>query len=400
MAEQEWSNWSGSLRFVPGRVVAPDNEETLADIIRRAAADGHTVRVAGAGHSSVPLVETDGILVSLENFRGLELVDSSANVVAMQAGMTLKEAGESLLESGLALHNLGDVDMQTVVGAIGTGTHGTGRRLRDLSSALTGVRMVTARGDIIERTFERDSNFIRASRVSLGTLGIFTTLQLKLLPAYTLRRREWCTHVDDCMTHLDELVEENRNFDFYWYPRSDEVKLRVMDHPGKGTDELPFAKLTEDKTGWSAEVIPKTRILKFDEMEYALPAAAGPACFQEVRRRIKERHRRNVGWRVLYRTVAEDDTFLSNEYGRDTVTISLHQNAGLPFHDFFKDIEDIFRYHDGRPHWGKKHNLTAAELRPLYPMWDRFQEIRSHMDRDGTFLNPYLRELLGVEPGD
>ena len=309
--------------------------------------------------------------------------------------MTVHDAGRALRKIGLATHNVGDVDVQTLVGAIGTGTHGTGYQLQNLSTMLIGMRMVNARGEIVEYSFEDDPEFLRAARVSLGTLGIFTAIRLRLLPAFQLRRREWCTHIDETLAHLDELMAENRNFDFYWYPRSDRSKLRTWNPPDERPDQIPYAECIEDQTGWSHEVLPKTRAVKFDEMEYALPAEAGPLCFQEIRTRVKERWRKEVAWRVLYRTIAPDDTYLSPAYGRQTVTISLHHNAGLPFQEYFSDIEPIFRAYGGRPHWGKKHTLKETDLRQLYPKWDDFQTVRKRMDPDCIFLNDYLRQLFG-----
>jgi FAD/FMN-containing dehydrogenase len=131
-------------------------------------------------------------------------------------------------------------------------------------------------------------------------------------------------------------------------------------------------------------------------MEFALPLERGIACFQEVRQRVKERWRATVGWRVLVRTIAADDAYLSLANGRTTVTISLHQNSTLAYQDYFDDIEPIFRAYDGRPHWGKKHSLHAPELRPLYPEWDRFLALRHRHDPGGVFLNGYLCDLLGV----
>lgn len=307
----EWSNWSGSLRFAPARILEPTSEDELAHHVRQAAAAGWTVRVVGAGHSSSPLVETRDSLVSLTKLRGMESHDAAADEAVIRGGATLAEAGRELFTVGLALPNLGDVDVQTVAGAIGTGTHGTGRTLPNLAMTLVGGRFVTATGEIIPFSIEHDRDLVRAMRVSLGALGILTALRLRLVPAFRLLRREWCAQVDDCLAHLDELVATNRNFDFYWYPRSDEVKLRTLNPPAATPEDIPYARLVEEKSDWSHEIISKTRELRFEEMEYALPAAAGPACFQEVRRRIKERHRQHVGWRVLYRTVAADDAYLS-----------------------------------------------------------------------------------------
>ncbi len=214
-------NWSGSLVFTPGAFVRPKNEEQLAEVVRRAAEEGKTVRVVGAGHSSMPLVETDGVLVSMERFSGLVSHDRRSGRATIRTGTNLAEAGKAFRDVGLAMHNLGDVDMQMVVGAVGTGTHGTGKRLPILSAPLAAVKMMTASGDLVQWTVEEHPELLQAARVSLGVLGIFTEITLSLLPAYRLRRTEWCTHIDDCLGNLEELVARNRNFDFYWYPRSD-----------------------------------------------------------------------------------------------------------------------------------------------------------------------------------
>lgn len=398
-SSRTWQNWSGSLRFTPGSLESPENEEALAALVRRTAKEGGTMRVVGSGHSSVPLIVTEDMLISLEQFNGIEAHNLETSEATVRAGTTLRDAGRSLLDCGLAMHNLGDVNTQAIAGAFGTGTHGTGKTLQDLSSQLIGGRMVTASGDMLEFS-EKDADFLRAARVSLGVLGIFTALELRLKPAFKLHRREYCTHIDSCLEHLEELVGANRNFDFYWYPRSDQAKLRTWNLPEHDPQSLPYATCVENRIGWSHEILSKERRLKYDEMEYALPAEAGPACFQEVRERVKAKWRQSVGWRVLYRTIAADDTYLSNAYGRNTVTISLHQNASLPYWDYFKDIEAVFLAYGGRPHWGKKHTLKAHGLRVLYPMWDVFQGFRKRLDPEGRFLNPYLRELLVGEDND
>jgi FAD/FMN-containing dehydrogenase len=395
----EWSNWSGSLRFRPARLEQPADEGDLAAVVRRAAAEGRVVRPVGAGHSSSRLVETDDVLVSLERFRGVEAHGGLEATVG--AGTTIEDMNEGLLKIGLAMHNLGDVDMQHAAGATATGTHGTGQDQPILAAAVVGVRLVTAAGEVTTFSLDQHPDVLRAARVSLGTLGVFTALRLRLVPAFELRHREWCAHVDDCLAHLDELVAGHRNFDFYWYPRRDEVRLRTWDPPGEGRDDLPFARCIEDATGPSGKMLPGhsgiTR--KFEETEYSVPAEAGPTCFREVRNRVRERHRKWVCWRTLYRTVAADDAYLSHAHGRATVTISLHQNASLPYEEYFADLEPILRAHGGRPHWGKKFNLTGEDLRLLYPMWDRFQEVRRRLDPEGRFLSPYLRSLFEPDGG-
>jgi FAD/FMN-containing dehydrogenase len=395
MKHELW-NWSGSMRVAPSHIARPSSEDELAELVRSAAGEGKTVRVMGAGHSSTPLIDTRDTVVSLEKMKGVTAHDAPRCRATILPGMSVDEASKALLELELAMHNTGDVDVQFVSGAIGTGTHGSGIEQGNLSWMLAGMRMVTADGSVREFSVDTDPEFLDAARVGLGTFGIFSALTLQLQPAYKLLRHEWCADLEPVFAHFDELVYGNRHFDMYWYPRSDEVKLRTANQPGRGMTELPWAKQLKEELGWVGEILPRVRTLKFDEMEYAVPAEAGVECFKEVRRRVLERHRQYVGWRVLYRTVAADGGWLSPFHGRASATIAILQNVGLEYWAYFKDIEPIFRAYGGRPHWGKKHTLKAADLRPLYPRWDDFLRQRSQMDPAGVFLNPYLKELLGI----
>jgi FAD/FMN-containing dehydrogenase len=391
----KWTNWSGSLTFTPSEVYEPFTEEELSQLVQQVANRHHKIRLVGAGHSSSPLVFTRDYMVSLKNFLTVDRVDKNSSTAWIGAGLTVKQAGTKLLDYGLSFHNTGDVDMQTVAGAISTGTHGSGITLQNLSSMLIGCRIITADGSIREYTEEEHGkDFFDALRLSLGTFGLMTSLRLKLQPAFKLIRREYCTHADTALEHLDELIHENRCFDFYWYPRSDMIKLRTANEPGQGHEKLDYAYLKEEMEGWAVEVLPKDRQLKFDEMEYALPAEEGPKCFDQIRKMVKQTFRKTIAWRVLYRTVKADDYFISPFYGRDSVTISLHHNAGLPFMDYFRAIEPIFLKHGGRPHWGKKHTLKNEQIKPLFPRWDDFLAIRKQMDPQEIFLNDHLKTQI------
>jgi FAD/FMN-containing dehydrogenase len=393
--EAEWSNWSGSLKFTPASLYKPEDEGELEAIVKKSFSQGQKIRLAGAGHSSTPLVVTPHTLISLEHFKNVGQVDIQNSTAWVGAGLTVKEAGVRLLEHGLSLHNTGDVDVQTVAGAISTGTHGTGIKLKNLSSMLIGCRLITAEGEIKEFTEEKDGkDFFDAMRLSLGSFGLMAQMKLQLMPKFKLARKEWCAHIDDCLENLDSLIAENRNFDFYWYPRNDLVKLRTLNEPGKEPKKYTFASIVEEKVGWAIEVLPKERDLKFDEMEYCLPLGASVECFKVVRKMIKEKFRRSVAWRLLIRTIQADDSYISPFFGRDTVTISLHQNAGLPFWEYFKEIEPVFLDFGGRPHWGKKHTLKAKDLKPHFPKWNQFLAIREKMDPEGVFLNEHLKQLF------
>ncbi len=390
---KEWINWSGSLRFVPARCLEPANEQELATIIRSIYHEGKRFRLAAAGHSSSALVETNETLINLKKMKGL--VAHAGDTATFYAGTTVEEANEALEKVGLALFNTGDVDVQTLAGAISTGTHGSGKTLQNLASVLHGARLVNYRGDISEYSEDTDPEAMRAMRVSLGGLGVFSTITVKVVPLFSLRRLELCTDTDTCMQHLDNLAANNRNLDFYWYPRNDGVKIRILNEPGKGMTHFSFKhRIACDETDVVGKILPRTRDLKFEEMEYSLEEDAGPACFEAVRKRVKERHRKNVAWRVLYRFIAEDDFFLSPHSGRPGVSISLHHNAGLPFKEYFNDIEPIFRDFGGRPHWAKKHNMTVEHLRGLYPMWEQYHAVRHRFDPEKRMVNKHLQHIL------
>jgi FAD/FMN-containing dehydrogenase len=392
MAE-EWVNWSGSLRFTPAGYAMPSDEEALVGLVNRARESGTKLRPVGSGHSSSPLVRTDGVLVCMDHFAGTE-PDGSPGHVTVGAGTTLHDLGEDLYSAGLAMTNLGDVNYQTLAGATATGTHGSGLAFGNLSTQVAGVRLVTGTGEVLEVSPAQHTDMLPAVQLSLGALGIVTHVTQALRPRFDIERVSWCAPIGWTLDHLDELQATSRNMDFYWYPRSDLAQIRTLNHPGETPGLRPPGPLWERDTGPSHRTITKHRTLKFDEIEYLLPSTAFPACFAEVRRRIKQRHRVDVAWRVLVRTVAADDIFLSGAHGHPTTTIACLQNSGLPHEEYFGEMEKIFRDHGGRPHWGKKHSLTAAELRPLYPRWDAFREVRRRLDPDGVFLTPDLARLL------
>lgn len=394
--EEEWVNWSGSLRFKPGLIEKPAGEEEVQQLVSGALSAGKNIRIVGAGHSSVPLVKTNQILVSQEKLKGLVDYNKERNQVKMLPGTSIEEAGDILIKLRMDMHNTGDVDYQFLGGAFGTGTHGSGKKLPNLSAMLIGCRLVDGRGQLREYTMEEHPEMMRAFRVGLGSLGFFTEVKLQTEAAQEYARKEYCTHIINCIEHLDKLVNENEMFDFYWYPRTDEAKLRICNPVREGMEQLDYARKVKENFGWLPNILPQERELKYEEMEYAIPMEAGPECFQEVRKRIKAKHRQYVGWRVLYRTIAADDAYLSPFYKRDSVTIALLQNNELEYKKYFDDMEPVFKDFGGRPHWGKKHTKKAAELSALYPDWDKFLRIRKEMDPEGIFLNDYLKEIFGI----
>lgn len=391
-----WRNWSGSVEARPAHFHRPCDVDELAAVVRGVHARGGRLRAVATGHSSNEQLVADDTMVCTLGLAGVERVDANAREAVVMAGTPLEDLGRELYTHDLALPNYGDVATQTIGGAISTGTHGSGIGQRNLSDLMLEAELVNGRGQLV-RIGRDDLDTLRAARVSLGALGILTRITLRLVPTFDVERREYAIDANAALPHLDELVRGNRSFDFYWYPRRDDIKLRLVNPTGGGTAAPPGARLLEHVGGHGHIMIPTHSGIaqRFDECEYAMPFEAGVACFQAVRRRMLERWRATVGWRVLWRTIAADEGDLSPAGGRDTVTLSLHQNSSLPWREFFEDVEPIFRDHGGRPHWAKKHGMRAEALAPLFPGWSHFQQVRRRFDPDGTFATPYMRALLG-----
>jgi FAD/FMN-containing dehydrogenase len=397
----DWRNWAGNVECRPARVETPTSEEDVAGIIRRGAG---VIRVAGTGHSFTPLCATDGALISLDGMQGVIAGDLNAREAVIWAGTKISRLGDPLRAAGLALENQGDIDYQALAGAIATGTHGTGVHFGSLSSQVTALDLILASGERITCSASVEPALFKAAQLSLGLLGVITRIHLRVLPAYRLHERTWTASFEETMEQLEDLVSANEHFEFFWLPKFDTSAMKALN----STDAEPYGNEEPDgadtagtierytrpeRVDWSYKIFPSERTVKFVEMEFAVPIANGPDCFRELRRLMREKHP-EVSWPIEYRTLRRDDILLSPAYERDSVTLSLHQSNDLPYEHFFADAEAVFRNHGGRPHWGKLHGYTTAELRALYPQWDCFQEQRERVDPHGRFLNPYLRRLM------
>ena len=389
---ERWANWAGSVACDVAGLPRPRSEAEIAEWVRRASAEGRTLRVVGTGHSFTPLVATSGYVMSLDEWSGLESHDASMMEATARAGTKLSALGRELRAVGLATANLGDIDVQSIGGALGTGTHGTGRSLSNLSAQVAALRLVLASGEVVECSAAKDRDLFSAARVSFGALGVVSAARFQLLPAYRLHERVLRRPLAETLERLADDVAGNRHYEFFWFPKRDFAECKLLNPTAEGPESIAGRK--HERIGWSADILPSVRELRFHEMEYAVPAESGPACMREVEARIRARWS-DVEWPVEYRTLRADDAWLSPAHERDTVTISIHQDARLPHEALFADLEPIFREHRGRPHWGKLHSRTAEDLFALYPRFTEFCALRRSLDPRGVFLNGHLRKLLG-----
>jgi FAD-linked oxidoreductase len=416
----EWRNWSGSVSSAPERIERPTTETQLLAVV----AGAERVRVAGAGHSFMPLCETDGALLSLADMEGgLEVLPDRASAW-VPAGMPIGRLTEALWDEGLSLANQGDIDKQAIAGALATATHGTGRTLGALSTFAQAYRLVLADGSVVECDAERDPELFQAQRVSLGALGVISRVRLSVTPAYRLRETLRRAPLEEILGDWDGLTHRHRHVEFFVFPYADHALLKILEPVETGDDPTPSSdiesgvlqlacdvarfvpalapalqRLLTSAIGSSTRAAPAWRIFpserptRFEEMEYEIPAARGAealrAAMAEVRRR-----RLPIIFPFEYRTVAPDDIWLSPMSGRECVSISFHQYAPMDWSQAFAAIEPVFAAHGGRPHWAKRHSLAADDVVRLYPDALRWGEVRRRVDPQGKFLNAHLRDLL------
>ena len=421
-----WKNWSGGQSCTPSLRVAPSDEAELAEIVSKGVTP---IRAVGAGHSFSGLVPTEGTLLSLDRMSGLVHADEAAGRATFKAGTRLGAMGALLAENGLALDNMPDINKQTIAGAISTATHGTGSEIGSLSTFVEGMRLMTASGEALDVDAAKNPELFQAARVSLGSLGIVTETTLKARPLYKLKRRTWTAPVEEMLEQAPELWSKHRNFEFYYIPYSGMtigIINDLTDEPetpepvNEDDDGLRQLQQLQDWLGWSPSarrwviqkilggMEPEERVdyshktlsternVRFNEMEYHMPREAGPQALREVIETI-EMNDVEVFFPIEFRTVAPDDIWLSPFYRRESCSIAVHRYHEEDYTPYFSLIEPIFRKHEGRPHWGKLNTLKAADFASLYPKWNDFLDVRAELDPEGKFLNPYLRDVFGVE---
>jgi FAD/FMN-containing dehydrogenase len=344
----------------------------------------------GATHSHYPLLVSDDILLETDAMSGLVEVDTAGMRATLRGGTRIADLGRPLREHGLALPNQGDIDRQSIAGAVATGTHGTGPTLRNLSAAVVGARIVGADGEVVECDATREPDLFQIVRLSLGAAGIVCELTLSLRPAYRLREKMWVEDLDRVLDRIDELAAATRHFEFFWLPGKTRTACKSLEE----TDEAPQYPLAEEgaRVAWSDEVLANVREDRHSEMEYSVPAQSGPDCLRELRDMIA-RDFPDLAWPIEYRHLAADEVWLSTAYQRPTATISIHQGVDRPDEPLFRACEAVFARFEGRPHWGKVHYRSGEELAAMHPRWHDWWEIRDRYDPDGRFLNPRLREL-------
>ncbi|WP_433676853.1 D-arabinono-1,4-lactone oxidase [Microbacterium gorillae] len=430
-----WQNWGRSARITPQRVERPRTPEAVQRAVVAAGQRGLELKAVGAGHSFTGIAVAPGVLLDLSDLTGLVSADATTGRVTLLAGTRLHQIPRLLAPFGLAMQNLGDIDRQSISGAISTGTHGTGAGFGGLATQVVGVTVITAAGEFLRIDEEHQPELLGAFALGLGALGILVEVTLQCVPAFVLHAVERPEPLQDVLETVHERVAEADHFEFYWFPHT-EIALTKTDtrlpesavrHPlptvGKWLDETvlsngvyrvacaagtavpavipPFSRLATKLTGnreytdLSHRVLTQSRTVRFREMEYALPDTEVVPAFRELTELIDRR-----GWRISFpvevRFAAADDRWLSTAHDRPSAYIAVHRYWREDPSAYFTAVEEIMSAHGGRPHWGKMHTRTAEDLREVYPRFDDFVALRDRLDPDRLFRNRYLDRVLGA----
>ncbi|WP_369130769.1 D-arabinono-1,4-lactone oxidase [Modestobacter roseus] len=427
-----WRNWAGNQSATGLTVVHPAGAESIAAVLRRAAATGRRVRPIGSGHSFSAVGRPEDVQLVLD--RHAALVDVTVDgLVTVQAGMPLHRLTTELARRGWALENLGDVDRQTIAGAVSTGTHGTGARFGGLATQLRALELVLPDGSLLRCSAGEHAEVFAAARVGLGALGVLSTVTLQAVPAFALRAEEGAARLPELIEGFAEHMQATDHVEFYWFPHTDRCLT-------KANTRVPLAEcapLSRGRALWDDEVVangafaavvatgravpplvpPLARVaaralgarsytdhahrvfvsrrrVRFREMEYAVPRAAAPDVLRELRAAV-DRSDWRVPFPVEVRVAAADDVPLSTAAGRDTAYVAVHVPARSEPGGYFATFEAIAGAVGGRPHWGKLHSLDAATLAGRYPRFAEFTALRVRLDPAGVLSNAHLDRVLG-----
>ena len=426
-----WRNWAGNQKANPMSIDAPRSVGELAALVANASGQGQKVKAVGSGHSFTSAAATNGRMIRLENLSGILHIDHASCQVTVGAGTRLSDLNSLLHTEGLALANLGDIAYQTVAGAISTSTHGTGKALTGLAGQVVAMKLINGQGEIIECSKSLNPHIFDVARVSVGALGIITEYTLQAVPSFRLRALEQPMRLDDVLENAHDLASAHDHFEFFWIPHTKWALTKRNNRTEDELQPLPRVKGWIEKTfmenyafgalcrvgrarpsliprlatalpssgsreyvDQSFKIFASPRIVRFYEMEHALPVEALVPALKEIRAMV-DRKGYLLNFPVEVRFTKGDDVPLSTAYNRDSAYIAVHVYKGMECEPFFRDVEDILRAYDARPHWGKMHYRDAEELSKLYPRWDEFIALRNQLDPQRTFSNAYSDTVFG-----
>jgi nucleoside-diphosphate-sugar epimerase/FAD/FMN-containing dehydrogenase len=433
---------SGQIPFTPFAVVHPGTEDDLVQIARISHNEKLPLKAIGSLHSLSRIPETDGICVVLDRYNELVRVDGS--LVTVQAGMQLRTLNATLAKLNLALPNLGAITEQTVAGVVSTATHGGSLHFGSLSDQVESLRIVRADGSVIE--MNRSHELFPAVGVSLGLLGMISTVTFRCVPAFVLQSRSSVKTAAEVLEKFDAINRNNLYIDMLYFPATDQVAIFSINKPTEGDsltledDKDHFAK--KPSRVWNANAVRRLRtlavkgiaamlvrnrwlhrklaehsvgssyrsrtgrsdrVLAFGDggtlgrspmelllegMEVAVPYDRAVVAISSLRRHFVDTGRVPL-LPVHIRCSPKSPLWMNPLYQRDVCWLEfwLYPHPESLSRQQVHELLEPFHY---RFHWGKQTHVDREYIRRQYERWDDFARLRHAWDPDGLFLNEYL----------
>jgi xylitol oxidase len=417
---EKLKNWAGNLDYSTDRLYAATSLEQVQGYVKKES----KLKVLGTRHCFNNIADSKDGFLSLKPMDKVIALDPAKHTVTVGAGITYGELCPYLDSKGFALHNLASLPHISVAGACSTATHGSGEKNGNLATAASGLEMVTASGDVVNLSRERDKGTFLGAAVGLGALGVITKVTLDIQPAFLMRQYVYenlpLIQLKDHFDAIESSAYSVSLFTDWQKQRLNEVWIKSRVEEGQAfhaTPEFfgatlatrnlhPIAELSAENCtdqmgvpGSWYERLPHFRMGftpsagKELQSEYFVPRQHAVEAILAV-----ERLREQVSPHLLIseiRAIAADELWLSPCYEQPCVTIHFTWKQDWPaVRKLLPVIEKELAPFRARPHWGKLFTTSAAELKDIYKKMPEFVELCRKYDPQGKFRNEYLKKNI------
>jgi L-gulonolactone oxidase len=426
-----WVSWNENIKHNYTSLYKITSEEKLREVV----AENDKIRFFGSKQSSADIAAGTDALIDMTSYNKIVSYDYNKKTVTVQSGLILGDFLEAIEAVGWCIPCLPDINTITIGGALATGTHGTSGKL--LSEYMIECTLVLADGSI--KTITEEDDLMDAVRVSLGMLGVMSTITFKCEKSYTLHVKERPEKDSEWLPKIKSRLKEHDFLRILWLPHTDKGYVitgdkikpdtKIVDNNGpkylkhrrnaskilyKYSHIYPwitsiankilakafFSSKKEHKGTLYQATVTKSRGSTLELAEWTIALDKFPQVFDELKTEINKWSNKSfIHIPMDVRFVKKDTSWLSYAYKQDIVTMGcVSRNAATAdTYEAFKSVEKIFLKYGGRPHWGKRFSAKDAELSRVYPKWEAFKELRSNLDPTNKFLNPYLTKLVNAK---
>lgn len=423
-----WKSWNENLVYTYTNLYKVTSESEL----QNAVLENEKIRFFGSKQSSADIAAGSDALIDMTTYNEIIGFNDAEKTVTVQSGVLLGDLLEAIENKGWCIPCLPDINTITIGGALATGTHGTSGKL--LSEYMIQCRLVLADGTV--KVINDEDELMNAVRVSLGVLGVMSTITFKCEPIYTLHVKERPESDDEWLPTIKQRLKEHDFLRILWLPHTSKGYVITGDKINPDTEVIEnlgpkylkhrrkaskilykyshvfpwitsiankilakafFSSKKEHKGSLYQATVTKSRGSTLELAEWTIGIDKFPKVFKELKAEIdKWSNNSFIHIPMDVRFVQKDNSWLSYAYGEDTVTMGcVSRNAATAdTYEAFKSVERIFLKHGGKPHWGKRFAAKDAELSRIYEKWDDFKDVRRQLDPTGKFLNPYLTKLF------